>query len=87
MTDTVNDQPIADEAESRAEAKRKAYSAATTRFRKENPSEWNRVLKDEYAKVGIEWNPKPTEEERAAAEIERLLAEHPDLRTKFTHGH
>lgn len=64
-------------------SKSAVYSRATTRLRKENVAAWNAILKDEYAKVGIEWNPKPTEEEKAAAEVERLLAAHPDLIERF----
>lgn len=77
--------PAAEETEQ--ETKRKAYSRATTRLRNENPTLWNEVLKDEYAKVGIEWEPKPTEEQKAKAQIEALLAAHPELRTQIIHNH
>ena len=78
MTDS-----IPDAAETTADNKKKAYSKATTRLRAENPALWNAILKDEYAKVGIDWDPRPTDEEKAAAEIERLLATHPNLRSRL----
>lgn len=59
--------------------KQQAYSKAQTRLRQENPDLWNKVLGEEYQKVGIDWKPKPTEEEKAQAEVERLLAAHPNL--------
>lgn len=67
--------------------KRQAYSAATTRLRKENPTLWNEVLADEYRKAGIEWKPRLTEEEKAKQQIAELLAAHPSLLSEFTESH
>ena len=91
MTDridtTADNITIPDTTETEGDKKKRAYSKATTRLRAENPALWNAVLKDEYAKVGINWDPKPTEEEKAKAQIESLLQAHPDLRSVLAHGH
>jgi hypothetical protein len=64
----------------------KAYSAATSRLREANRDEFDGYLSEEYAKYGIVFNPKPSEVAKARAEIERLLAAHPELRRLFAIG-
>jgi len=39
-----------------------------------------------YAKIGVEWTPKPNEVQKAKLEIERLLEAHPELRQLFAIG-
>lgn len=60
-------------------AMRAAYSAATKRLRESHREEFNTLQKEEAAKQGIDWSPKPTKEERALAEVQRLLDENPGL--------
>jgi hypothetical protein len=62
---------------------RKAYSAATARIREAHREEFNVFMKEEAKKAGIDWNPKPTDEEKAKATLDALLAQHPGLRAEM----
>ena len=64
--------------------KRAAYSAATTRLRDEQREAFNVLLKEEMAKRGIEWSPKPDEKQKAEQQVADLFEKYPDLRVKFT---
>lgn len=66
--------------------KRAAYSAATTRLRNDHREEFNRLVKEEMAARDIEWEPRPTEEDKASTQIEALLEKYPDLRAKFSNA-
>lgn len=69
----------AEEKADRQNAVRTAYSKATTRLREENLNEFNRLQREEAAKLGYDWSPAPTKAEKAKAEIERLISENPEL--------
>lgn len=73
--------PTPEERESAA--KREAHSRATTRLRNEYRTRLNEITKEEMKARGIDWSPKPTEEEKAAAQVAELLAAHPSLRDQF----
>lgn len=64
----------------------KAYSAATTRLRTAHRPEFDKYLGEEMAKVGLEYQPRPSEAQKARAEIERLLETFPELRHLFDGG-
>lgn len=63
----------------RDEIVRGAYSKAATAIRENHRDEFNGLVKEYAAAEGVEWNPKPTKEEKARAEFERLLAENPEF--------
>jgi hypothetical protein len=58
-----------------------ARTAASKRLRDVHSRDWNQFLAEEMSTRGIEWRPRLNPTEKAAEEIKRLLAEHPDLRT------
>lgn len=64
--------------------KRAAYSAATARLRDAHRDDFNALLKEEMASRGIEWAPRPTEEQKAEREVAELFAKYPDLAAKFS---
>jgi hypothetical protein len=59
---------------------REAYTAADRRLREAHADEFNKFRAEEAAARNVEWKPKPSKAEKAKAEIERLLAENPELR-------
>lgn len=61
----------------------KAYNAANGRLRDAHVEEFNGYYQEEAAKLGEKWEPKLTPAQKAAKELERLLAEHPHLREKL----
>lgn len=62
---------------------RKAYGAATTRLREAHRDEFNRYQTEEAKKLGVEWKPRPSKSEQAAAQLEALLESNPELIDKF----
>lgn len=68
----------------RDDALRKAYSEATKRLREAHLDEFNALRKDEAQKLGIAWEPKPTKDQKAEAELKALLAENPALAERLT---
>lgn len=58
---------------------REAYSAATKRVREDNREVFNKYMTEEAKARGIDWTPKPTAAEKARAEFQRLLSEHPEF--------
>ena len=79
MTTTKDETPVTSEGASTKKAKSDAYGAAVTRLKDENRGRFNELVGEEMAKRGIEWSPRPTAEEKAAAEIKRLVSENPNL--------
>jgi hypothetical protein len=63
--------------------RRQAYSAATTRFRNENRPAFDKILAEEMKERGINWTPKPTEQERALRQVEDIFAAHPEIREQL----
>lgn len=63
--------------------RREAYSKATSRLREENRDKFNALVQEEMSARGIEWKPRPTEVEKAEAQMRDLLAAHPELAEKF----
>lgn len=71
------------DADTESALKRDAHSKATTRLREEYRQRLNEITKEEMTKRGIDWSPRPTEEEKAAKQVAELLAAHPNLREQF----
>lgn len=59
-----------------------ARTAASKRLREIHSGDWNQFLAEEMSTRGIEWQPRLNPTQKAAEEIKRLLAEHPDLRSE-----
>jgi len=76
MTDTTT----ADETQKR----RAAYSAAETRLREAHHDEFRALVKEEADKRGVTYVFRKTDEERAAEQMRRLLADHPNLIEQVT---
>lgn len=74
----VNRGPEGDE----ATKKRQAYSNAEKALREKHQDEFRDLVKAEAQKLGVEYKFRPSAEERAAAEMEALLAKFPGLREK-----
>lgn len=62
---------------------RKAYGAATKRLREAHRDEFNQFMQAEAKTLGIEWSPKPTDEQKAATQLAALLADYPGLREQM----
>jgi hypothetical protein len=62
---------------------RKAYSAATAKVRDAHRDEFNAFMVEEAKALGVDWKPKQTDEEKAAAKLQAILAEHPHLREQM----
>lgn len=62
------------------------YTEAIARLRSKYRDEFDGYLQEGYARLGIEWKPRPNELQKARVEVERLLSEHPELRQLFAIG-
>lgn len=58
---------------------RQAYTVATQALREKYPQEFNELRIAAAKDLGIEWEPRPSKEQKAQAELDRLLAENPEL--------
>lgn len=74
---------IPTEAETKDAKLRAAYGAATKRLREENLDRFNELRAEESTRLGVDWKPRPTAEQKAEAELEALLATHPNLAEKL----
>ncbi len=63
------------DAQKRAQARGKAQTRLNEKYRDELVT----LTKEEAAKLGVEYAPRKTEKEKAKEQLDRLLAEHPDL--------
>jgi len=63
---------------------RKAYGAATTRLREQYRSEFDALYSQEAQALGVDYQPKPTPEQKAEQDLAELLAKFPHLRDKVT---
>lgn len=71
------------ESTDKATLQRKAYGAATKALREAHREEFNVLMAKEAKTLGVEWKPKPTDEEKAADQLAALLAAHPNLREQM----
>ena len=58
---------------------RESYTVATQRLREAHLEEFNAFRQEEAKARGVDWTPRPTADQKARAELERLLAENPTL--------
>lgn len=58
---------------------RKAYSVATTRLREEHRPHFLKLMAEEAEKLGVKWKPRPTSEEKAKADLQKMLTDNPAL--------
>ena len=75
MTDTPNTVDSTD----RDAKLRQAYSLAAQELRTNHQKEFNDLRVKHSAALGVEWTPRPSKDERAEQELDRLLAENPAL--------
>jgi hypothetical protein len=75
MTETTPDT----QAEDSKVLTRKAYSQATSRLREAHRDEFNQYMAEEATKLGFEWSPRLSPQEKALKDVQAILAEHPDL--------
>jgi hypothetical protein len=61
----------------------KTYSMANAKLREAHLPEWNRLRQEAATALGVTWEPQPTKEQKAAAEIEKLIAANPGLANVF----
>lgn len=62
-----------------AQKLRKAYGRATTVLRENHREEFNILQQEAAHELGLTWKPKPSEAEKAKADLHALLTEHPEL--------
>jgi hypothetical protein len=56
-----------------------ASGAAQKRLKEAHIDEFNKYMAEEASKRGQPWKPKASAKEKAKADFERLLAEHPEF--------
>lgn len=56
-----------------------ARSAAVTQLIEKHRKEFNDLVQAEAKKVGVDWKPQPTKEEKALAQAQALIADNPGL--------
>lgn len=61
----------------------KSYGIALQRLKDAHIDEYNRLRIAAAQELGVEWKPQPTKEEKAEAEIRRLVAENPGLADRY----
>lgn len=66
-----------------AEKRRKAYAAGEKRLREAHRDEFLQYVQEEARALGVEYKARPTEQEKAQAALDALLAAHPELAAQF----
>lgn len=61
---------------------RQAYSQASKDLRQTHREEFNELHRKHAIELGVDWEPRPTAEQKAAEQIEALLAQYPQLRDR-----
>lgn len=79
MSDTTTTEKSPTEKETVARARALAARDLRNKYRKEHDD----LVKQHAKAMGVDWSPRPTKEERAQAELERLLAENPTLAAQY----
>lgn len=67
----------------RASKLRKAYTNAQATLRTKHRDEFDRLYQEEAQKLGVDYTPKPSAEQKAEQQIDSLLAEYPHLRERL----
>lgn len=71
-------------AEERKAALRQAYGQATKELRDTYRDQFNELYAKAAAALGVDWSPRPSEEEQAALQFEDLLTRYPHLRDRVS---
>jgi hypothetical protein len=58
---------------------RKAYGTATAELRNAHREEFNDLMAAHAKEAGYEWKPRPSAEDKAREQYEKLIAEFPNL--------
>lgn len=74
----------ASDSEARKTALRTAYGQATKRLREAHREEFNTLYSEAAKENGVEWSPRPTEEQQAEALFDDLLVKYPQLRERVS---
>lgn len=83
MTDNSTTRQEQADKEKRTKLLSEAYTAATKRLREGRRDEFDALYSEEAANRGIDWKPKPSAEQKAKQEMQRLLEQHPHLRDQL----
>lgn len=75
----MTEQPNTVDSNERDAKLRQAYSLASQELRQTYQKEFNALRAKHSADLGVEWTPRPSKDEKARAELDRLLAENPTL--------
>lgn len=71
----------------RTEKENKAISDAMTKARttlvQNHRAEYNRLVEKNAKAVGVQWSPRPSAADRAAAQIAALIEQNPELKHRF----
>lgn len=67
-----------------AKARNKVYYAARAELIENHQDEYRELLRKHADAAGVTLKIRKTEEEKAAEQFEKLLAEHPELRHRLT---
>lgn len=62
---------------------RTAYGLATTALRKNHQDEFNTLYQTEAKALGIDWSPRPSEQEQAETLFDELVTKYPHLRDRL----
>lgn len=71
------------EAPGRKELLRQAYGTASQELREEHRGEFNERYAAAAQRLGVDWSPRPSEEQRAEQQFEQLLTDYPHLRERI----
>lgn len=75
----MTEQPNTVDGNDRDAKLRQAYSLASQELRQTHQQEFNDLRVKHSKALGVDWTPRPTKDEKAEQELERLLAENPAL--------
>lgn len=62
---------------------RKAYGSATTLLREKHKDEFQLLHQQEAQKLGLDWTPRKSKEQKAREQVNKLLTENPSLRDEL----
>lgn len=80
MTTSTNGEMSQEERDKRMS---KAYTSAQKDLREAHQDEFNGYYQARAAEQGIDWTPRLSKEDKALAEIEKLLTDNPSLAEKL----
>jgi hypothetical protein len=79
----VSESTTEQEQQDRASKLRKAYTNAQASLRTIHRDEFDRLYQEEAQKLGVDYTPKPSAEQKAEEQINTLLSEYPHLRERL----